>query len=148
MLALAFAFLYDLTSSVVGSQRAFEEQARKWAAERTTIAQIDEIDEYRGKQAYAVVMGKNQVGTPVIVWMNEKEIYFDTLARAVPKQSVLDAVRRGYPGGKILHVVPGLEENRPFWEAAVRDQEGRYLYIQYDFYTGKVIKTYTVQGNT
>jgi uncharacterized protein YpmB len=147
LLAVAFALLYDLTSSVVGSQRAIEEQARKWAAERTSITQIEEIDEYRGKQAYAVVMGKNRVGTPVIAWMNEKEIHFDTMEHAVTKQSVLDAVKRGYPGGKILHVVPGLEENRRFWEAAVRDQEGRYLYIQYDFYTGKVIKTYMVQGN-
>jgi uncharacterized protein YpmB len=145
VLALAFAFLYDLTSTVVGSQRSFEEQARKWALERTSITQIDEIAEYRGKQAYAVVIGKNRVGTPVIAWMNEKTIHFDTMDRAVTKESVKEAVQKGYPGAEILHIVPGMDEKRRFWEASVRDRDGKYLYIHYDFYTGKVLQSYIIQ---
>lgn len=145
LLLLAFAFVYDLASSVVAEKRSFEEQARKWAQERTSITQVDEVAEYRGQQTYTVVIGRNQVGTPLIAWMTPEKVIFDTLDRAVTKESVTEALQKGYPGAEILQIVPGLAGDRRFWEATLLDQEGKYHYIRYDFYTGQITQSYAVR---
>jgi len=142
---LGVALVYDLASSVVADKRSFEEQGRQWALERTSITHVDEVVEYRGKQAYTVVLGKNQMGTPVIAWMTADQVIFDTMDRAVTKESVMTALQKGYPGTQIQHIVPGIDGDRRFWEAAVLDQEGKYHYIHYDFYTGQIIKSYVVR---
>jgi len=146
VLAVIFAFTYDLAASVVREKRSFEDQVRAWTAERTGITEIDEILEYRGKEAYAVVIGKNRVGTPVIAWMNEKTLQFDTLERAVPHAHVEEAVRKGHPDAQIVKIVPGLDGDLRFWEVTLRETDGRFVYIHYDFYTGQVLKSYSVQA--
>ncbi len=145
VLLLVIAFLYDLTASVVADKRSIEEQGRKWAQERTSITQVDEVAEYRGQQRYTVVIGKNQMGTPLIAWMTPDKVIFDTMERAVTKESVRVALQKGYPGTEIIRIVPGLNGERRFWEATLLDQEGKYHYIHYDFYTGQIIQSYVVR---
>ncbi len=142
----ALGFTYQLTSHVIGERRAFEEQVREWTQKRTGIVQIDEIDEYRGKVSYAVVLGKNTVGTPVVAWLTKDTIEFDTMDRAISKQNVISAAQRGFPQARVLHAVPGLDNGQRFWEVTLLDSDGRYHYVHYDFTTGKVLKTYAIQG--
>jgi uncharacterized protein YpmB len=146
LVVFALGFSYHLASHVVGERHAFEEQVRAWTKSRTGIVQIDEIAEYRGTQSYAVVLGKNAVGTPVVAWMTADTLVFDTLDRAVSKQSVLAAAKQGFPKARVLHAVPGLENGQRFWEVTLLDAEGRYQYVHYDLYTGRVLKAYAIQG--
>ncbi len=142
VLLLVAAAVYHLASSVVGERHAFAEQARQWAAQRTSITQIDEIDEYRGNQAYTVVIGKNQMGVPCIAWMTPDKVVFDTLDRAVSRDSVRQAVEKGFKNARIVHITPGIDGDSRFWEAVFVDESGRYNYVYYDLYTGKVQKSY------
>lgn len=135
-------FLYHLTSSAVGEKYASEDQVRQWVKERTGISQIDEISEYRGTKVYAVVIGKNQVGTPVIAWLTPDSADFEIMDGVVTKDSVKEAVLKGDKNARILHIVPGKDDKLKFWEAVYIDQEQRYNYVYYDFWTGKVIKSY------
>lgn len=145
MFLMGIALVYDLAKSVVADKQAFEEQGRAWALERTSITQVDEVAEYRGRQSYTVVMGKNKVGTPVIAWMTPTQVFFDTMDRAVTKESVMTAVKKGYPGMEIQYIVPGIDENQRFWEVALLDAQGKYHYVHYDFYTGQITKSYVVR---
>jgi len=142
----AIGLAYHLASHVVGERHTFEEQVRAWTQSRTSIVQIDEIEEYRGTRSYAVVLGKNTAGTPAIAWMTEDTLVFDTMDQAVSKQSVLAAAQQGFPHARILHVVPGLENGQRFWEVTLLDEQGRYRYVHYDWYSGKVVKSYAIQG--
>lgn len=142
LLLTGAGFAYHLTSSVVGGRQQFEDTVRQWVQDRTTIAQIDSIDEYRGKENYAVVIGKNQAGTPVVAWMNEQKVSFDRMDLAVPRKNVEDAVYKSFPQSEITHLVPGLEKDRKFWEVTVKDKDGRFHYIQYDLFTGALQASY------
>lgn len=142
LLLLLGGFLYHLTSSAVGVKYAREEQVRQWVKDRTGITQVDEISEYRGTKTYAVVIGKNQVGTPVIAWLTQDSVDFEIMDGVVTKQSVQDAVLKGDKDAKILHIVPGKDDKQKFWEALYIDKEQRYNYVYYDFWTGKVLKSY------
>ncbi|TRY28185.1 hypothetical protein FOI68_02170 [Brevibacillus sp. LEMMJ03] len=143
-LVVALGAAYHLTSTVVGKRHDFEDQVRQWVQERTTIAQIDAIDEYRGKQAYAVVLGKNMAGTPVVAWLTADKAEFDTMDRAVSRESVEAAVKKGFPDARVLHIVPGLDENSRFWEVTLQDRDGRFHYLHYDLFSGKLLTSYII----
>ncbi|MGC5324607.1 DUF5590 domain-containing protein [Brevibacillus sp. SYSU BS000544] len=142
LLLLLGGFLYHLTSSAVGEKYASEDQVRQWVKDRTGIAQIDEISEFRGTKVYAVVIGKNHFGTPVIAWLTPDSVDFEIMDGVVTRNSVQEAVLKGDKNARILHIVPGKDDNQKFWEAVYIDQEQRYNYVYYDFKTGKVLKSY------
>jgi uncharacterized protein YpmB len=144
ILVLVLGSAYHLGATVVGKQDDFEAQVRQWVQERTTVAQIDSIDEYRGNQSYAVVLGKNQAGTPVVVWLTAETVAFDSLEKAVTRESVEAAVKKGFPDGAIRHIVPGIDEKNRFWEVTLQDQQGRFHYLHYDLFTGALLTSYVV----
>ncbi|USG63468.1 DUF5590 domain-containing protein [Brevibacillus ruminantium] len=144
LLLIVLGSAYHLSATVLGKQADFENKVRNWVQERTTITEIDSIDEYRGKQSYAVVIGKNRAGTKVIAWLTEDTIAFDTMERMVTRESVEASVKQGFPTGKILHLVPGMDENSRFWEVTLKNADGRFHYIHYDLYTGAVLTSYLV----
>jgi uncharacterized protein YpmB len=144
LVLLVVGWAYHLTSSVVSARDDFEAQVRTWTQERTTITQIDSIEEYRGKQSYAVVFGKNKAGTPVIAWLTEETTVMDRWDLAVPKENVEAAVKRDYPQGVVTAIVPGLNGERRFWEVTMKDQDGRFHYLHYDLYTGQVLTSYVL----
>lgn len=148
VLIVGAGFAYHLTSTVVGKRSDFDEQVMKWVQERTTISQVDSIDEYRGKQSYAVVLGKNQVGTPVVAWLTDKTAAFDRMDRAVPQKNVEAAVLKGFPGAKILHIVPGLDNDQRFWEVTLQDKDGRYRYLHYDLFHGGLLASYVLASGS
>lgn len=135
---------YHLAEAVVSERNDFEKQVVEWVQERTTITQIDSIDEYRGKQSYAVVIGKNQVGTPVVAWLTEESVTFDRMDLAVPRENVEAAATQSFPGASIIRIVPGLDGEQRFWEVTMRDQDGRYHYLHYDLYSGALLTSYVL----
>jgi len=148
LLVVGTGFAYHLTSSVVGERSSFDEQVRQWVQQRTTISQVESIDEYRGQQSYAVVLGKNQAGTPVVAWLTEKSAAFDRMDRAVPRKNVEQAVSKGFPGAKVTHIVPGLENDKRFWEVTLRDKDGRFRYLHYDLFSGALLASYVLSPNS
>lgn len=146
LLVVGLSSAYHLGATVVGKQKDFESQVRQWVQERTTIAQIATIDEYRGKESYAVVTGVNKAGTPVIVWMTADTIAFDTMERMVTRESVEAAVKKGFPQGEIYRIVAGIDGEKRFWEVTVRDEEGRFHYLHYDLYTGALLTSYVIHS--
>ncbi|MFD2371724.1 DUF5590 domain-containing protein [Brevibacillus sp. GCM10020057] len=144
LLVVGAGFAYHLTSFVVGGRSSFDEQVMKWVEERTTISQVESIDEYRGKQSYAVVIGKNQVGTPVVAWLTDKTAAFDRMDLAVPRKNVEEAVAKGFPGAKVTHIVPGMEGDKRFWEVTLKDKDGRFRYLHYDLFSGALLASYVL----
>jgi uncharacterized protein YpmB len=140
-IVIAAAF-YFFVSSVVNQKYTFEEQARQWAGERTRIAQIDQIAEYRGKQAYTVVMGKDADGKGLIAWMTPDETVVDPTDGIVSEEDVKQTALAAFPNGEIVHAVPGIDGYLRFWEILVIDKDGLYNYAYYDLHTGKLIKSY------
>lgn len=137
-------FAYHLTSSVAGKRQAFDEVVRQWVQDRTTITEIESIDEYRGKESYAVVLGKNKAGTSVVAWLTDKTAAFDSMERAVPRKNVEAAVQKNFPNAEIRHIVPGLDAEKRFWEVTLKDQDGRFHYLHYDLFSGALSTAYTL----
>lgn len=144
LLLIVAGWAYHLASSVVQDRHDFASKVRLWVSERTTIEEIDEIDEYRGKQSYAVVTGKNQAGTPVIAWLTEEHAVVDRLDLAVPKKNVEDAIKRSYPESHVTRIVPGIDGEQRFWEVTLEDQDGRFHYLHFNLYTGELLTSYVL----
>ncbi|GED66716.1 hypothetical protein BRE01_04180 [Brevibacillus reuszeri] len=137
-------FAYHLTSSVAEERQAFNGVVQQWVKDRTTITEIESIDEYRGKESYAVVLGKNQAGTQVVAWLTDKTAAFDTMERAVPRKNVEEAVLKNFPNAEIRHIVPGLDNEKRFWEVTLKDQNGRFHYLHYDLFSGALLASYAL----
>ncbi|WP_400163742.1 DUF5590 domain-containing protein [Brevibacillus sp. TJ4] len=146
LLLVAGGFGYHLTSAVVSKKQDFEQQVEQWVRERTTIAEIESIDEYRGKQHYAVVIGKNKVGTSVVAWLTEDEVAFDRMDLAVPRENVEAAIAQNYPDAGMVRMVPGLDGDKRFWEVTVQDKDGRFHYLHYDLFTGELLTSYVLSS--
>ena len=141
---LTAGWAYHLTSTVAAERTNFEKQVLEWVEKRTTIVEIESIDEFRGKESYAVVIGKNQAGTPVVAWLSEARVFLDRIDLAVPRENVEAAVSQNFPGADIVRIVPGLEGEQRFWEVTLRDQGGRYRYLHYDLFTGALLASYVL----
>lgn len=144
ILLLGGFFASHLMYSVVAEKRDFEQQAREWALSRTAITEIEEVYEYRGTTNCAVVIGKNKQGAEAIAWLTKDSLYYDTLDGKVNKQSVTEAVTKHFAAYKTMQIVPGIENKQPFWEVVLKHPNGDYLYLYYDFYTGKMFKSFTI----
>ncbi|AIG26282.1 MULTISPECIES: DUF5590 domain-containing protein [Brevibacillus] len=138
------ASLYQLLSSLLSERHTLEAEARALVAEKTNIAEIDTIEEYRGREAYIVVTGKNKVGTPVVAWFSKEHVTFDLLEKAFPRTKVKQVAEASYPGAQIERIVPGLEGDKKLWEVTLVDKQNRYNYVYYDFLTGQKIRAYTL----
>lgn len=135
-----------LAYSVVAEKRDFARQAEEWALSRTAISDVEEVFEYRGTTHCAVVIGKNRQGSKAIAWLTKDWVYYDTLDGKVTQESVAKAVAQGFSGYQVIHIVPGIENRKPLWEALLKNQEGSYLYVYYDFYNGQIIKSFTIHS--
>lgn len=144
LIVLAGGFSTHLLYSVVAEKRDFEQQAREAALAHTAITQIDEVYEYRGTTTCAVVIGKNQQGTQAIAWITKDSTFYDTMDGKLTKASVADAVAKHFPNDEVMHIVPGIEEKKPFWEIVLKNPNGDYSYLYYDFSTGQVTKSFTI----
>ncbi|MGN7468988.1 cell wall elongation regulator TseB-like domain-containing protein [Brevibacillus sp. SAFN-007a] len=144
LLVTGTGMTYHLTASVAGERKQFETTVREWVQTRTTIAEIESIDEYRGTESYAVVIGKNQAGTPVVAWMTAEKVTFDRMDLAVPRKNVEEAVSKAFPQSVITHIVPGLEKDKKFWEVTLKDANGRYRYLHYDLFSGALLASYVL----
>lgn len=144
LLVTGAGFAYHLTASVAGERNQFEATVREWVQARTTIDEIESIDEYRGTESYAVVIGKNNAGTPVVAWMTAEKVAFDRMDLAVPRKNVEEAVSKAFPQSEITHIVPGLEKDKKFWEVTVKDANGRYHYLHYDLFSGALLASYVL----
>lgn len=148
IVVLGGAVTTHLLYSVVAEKRDFEQQAREAALAKTAITQIDEVYEYRGTTTCAVVIGKNQQGIPAIAWLTKDSTIYDTMAGKLTKDSVAQAVAKHFPNEELMHIVPGIEEKKPFWEVVLKNPNGNYSYLYYDFYTGQVTKSFTIHPPT
>ncbi|MGO0061053.1 cell wall elongation regulator TseB-like domain-containing protein [Brevibacillus fluminis] len=137
-------FSSHLLYSVVAEKRDFEQAARDWAVANTAITQVDEVYEYRGTTTCTVVIGKNQQGTRAIAWKTKDSTFFDTMDGKLTKESVADAVTKHFPNDQVVHIVPGIEDKKPFWEVVLKNPSGDYTYLYYDFSTGQVTKSFTI----
>lgn len=136
-----------LLYSVVAEKRSFEAQAREWALSRTAITQIDEVYEYRGSTTSAVVIGKNQQGTSAIAWLTKDTLTYDTMDGKLTKENVSQSAAKHFPAQEVVRIVPGIENKKPFWEAVLKDPNGDYSYLYYDFYTGQMTKSFTIHSS-
>jgi len=144
LVLFAAGWAYHLTSSVAAERTEFEKQVQEWVEKRTEISEIESIDEYRGKESYAVVIGKNRAGTPVVVWLTEEKTVIGRMDLAVPRENVEAAIAQNFPGAEEVRIVPGLDGDQRFWEVTLKDQDGRYHYLHYDLYTGALLTSYVL----
>lgn len=144
-LLLLVAFAYHLSSSVVADRNDFMEKAEQWARQRTSLKEITEIQEFRGKESYAVLMGKNVAGTPIIIWINEESVQMELLNEVYPREKIIQSVQSRYPGAVMQHAVAGLDGDQRFWEIVFMDEQSRYHYQYYDLYTGQILRSYRLQ---
>lgn len=114
-------------------------------AQKTPITKVEEVDVYYGKDECIVVQGKDAKGNALMAWFVKDKVEVDNMNRLVTKKSVIEALKKSKSNIKILHVTPGKEGDKKFWEVVFLDQNEKYNYYYIDMYTGKLISTYLLE---
>ncbi|MCA1030481.1 DUF5590 domain-containing protein [Bacillus timonensis] len=122
-----------------------EEIAVEIAREKASIVTVDEVYTYYGSKEYQVVIGHNDKGENVIVWVPERKdkIVSRLNSQGVTKKSVLKKLYEERKPKKIKSVKLGIERNIPIWEVIYYDQNDRLTYYYSDFQTGNFLKRTT-----
>ena len=136
--------VYFLLEGLLTERRAIEAESQSYIVQKTTITQIDYIDEYRGKEVYKVVIGKDDKGTSLISWFNDKKTVTEELQNGIPHEEINQKALKEYPGAVVKRIVPGLEGEQKLWEVTLLDKDKRYNYVYYDFTTGTLLRAYTL----
>jgi uncharacterized protein YpmB len=135
-----FSFLSHLNGVTEDIQAKGESLARS-----TPIKKVDEVDLYYGKEECIVVQGKDAKGNPLMAWFINGKAEVDDARKLVTKKSVIDTLKKTNSSIKILHVTPGKEGDKKFWEVVFLDKNEKYNYYYIDMYTGKLISTFYLE---
>ncbi|HBI04902.1 MAG TPA: hypothetical protein DDY49_12840 [Paenibacillaceae bacterium] len=134
------SFIFHLNGVVDDIQAQGESLARS-----TPIKQVDEVDVYYGKEQCIVVQGKDAKGNPLMAWFINGKSEVDDAKKLVTRKSVVDTLKKSNSKIKILHVTPGKEGAKKFWEVVFLDKNEKYNYYYIDMYTGKLISTFLLE---
>ncbi|MGG3842245.1 DUF5590 domain-containing protein [Anoxybacillus kestanbolensis] len=142
---LLFAALWayvDAYSDALSSKNADEQRAIK-QAEQKGIVEVTDVYTYRGSDVYVVVIGKNDEGEQMIVWVTEKGKVVDVrhVSEGITRQQALSAVQPYHPK-TVVSVKLGMEKGIPLWEITYIDERDRYSFYYVRFEDGAFLKRY------
>lgn len=117
-----------------------KKEAESLALRSGQVTTITDVQPYNGTSTLVTVIGKNEEGKQVAVFVQEteEEKYKEVkLKDGITAKEAMKIVQDEQKPAKILHVLLGLEENEPIWEVAFKSESGKLNYVYIQFYDGK-----------
>jgi uncharacterized protein YpmB len=120
-------------------------QAEEMALSQSVLTRVDEANHFAGEESFFVFQGPDALNQLALVWvsLHTNEIHTEYAADGVTKEEVLKKVYSEHPQSKLQRIVPGKLGSDWVWEVFFLSlEEDRYVYQYYDFYSGKLLRTY------
>lgn len=124
-----------------------ERTAIRWALELTSMTEVDHVEYFAGATNFTIVFGNNDIGEPLIVWVNDERIHEEMASDGVVKSTIRKRVIERHGTVDFVHITPGELGDQWVWEVFYKKQDTQGTRHYYDYYTfkdGQWIDTYTL----
>ncbi|MDR7072510.1 DUF5590 domain-containing protein [Fictibacillus barbaricus] len=146
VLLLASWQAYYLYNQVQAKPAKKEAEAVEIAKKEKGLVSISHVDHFYKNETYYVVEGKNEHGTNMIVWVDQKKKVTSEIAKAgLSEGQMINYVKQNYDAQKIIDSRLGMEDDIPLWEVIFIDSKDRYTYYYGYFDTGKRYEIYRLK---
>lgn len=133
----------NLITSAVRAGESVDQNLILKGIKGTPLTTVTKAQYYFGTEPLIILFGKDRIGQEMVVWMREDGtiLHYDWQKNGITESVVLQLIKENHSVGRLIHIVPGIENGIYLWEALFRTKEGHYQYLYYDFNTGTFLRS-------
>jgi uncharacterized protein YpmB len=140
---ISFSWIYQIA---MGQKEEGHEAAIERAKKQASIAQVEQVDTFVGKEKQFIVEGKNKQNEAIYVWVpasKKEKVIAKKAKEGITSNQAVQAVQKENTISKLKNVQLAREGDVLLWEVTYLNENNQYSFSYVDFTTGRVEKNLT-----
>ncbi|CAI7727993.1 MULTISPECIES: cell wall elongation/penicillin-binding protein regulator TseB [Bacillus] len=140
---ISFSWIYQIA---MGQKEEGHEAAIERAKKQASLAQVEQVDTFVGKEKQFVVEGKNKQNEAIYVWVpasKKEKVIAKKAKEGITSNQAVQAVQKENTISKLKNVQLAREGDVLLWEVTYLNENNQYSFSYVDFTTGRVEKNLT-----
>ncbi|MCY7686754.1 DUF5590 domain-containing protein [Bacillus altitudinis] len=140
---ISFSWIYQIA---MGQKEEGHEAAIERAKKQASLAQVEQVDTFVGKEKQFIVEGKNKQNEAIYVWVpasKKEKVIAKRAKEGITSNQAVQAVQKENTISKLKNVQLAREGDVLLWEVTYLNENDQYSFSYVDFTTGRVEKNLT-----
>jgi len=140
---ISFSWIYQMA---MGQKEEGHEAAIERAKKQASLAQVEQVDTFVGKEKQFIVEGKNKQNEAIYVWVpasKKEKVIAKKAKEGITSTQAVQAVQKENTISKLKNVQLAREGDVLLWEVTYLNENNQYSFSYVDFTTGRVEKNLT-----
>ncbi|MGE7658703.1 cell wall elongation/penicillin-binding protein regulator TseB [Bacillus altitudinis] len=140
---ISFSWIYQMA---MGQKEEGHESAIERAKKQASLAQVEQVDTFVGKEKQFIVEGKNKQNEAIYVWVpasKKEKVIAKKAKEGITSNQAVQAVQQENTISKLKNVQLAREGDVLLWEVTYLNENNQYSFSYVDFTTGRVEKNLT-----
>ncbi|AKC66403.1 DUF5590 domain-containing protein [Bacillus altitudinis] len=140
---ISFSWIYQMA---MGQKEEGHEAAIERAKKQASLAQVEQVDTFVGKEKQFIVEGKNKQNEAIYVWVpasKKEKVIAKKAKEGITSNQAVQAVQKENTISKLKNVQLAREGDVLLWEVTYLNENNQYSFSYVDFTTGRVEKNLT-----
>lgn len=140
---ISFSWIYQMA---MGQKEEGHEAAIERAKKQSSLAQVEQVDTFVGKEKQFIVEGKNKQNEAIYVWVpasKKEKVIAKKAKEGITSNQAVQAVQKENTISKLKNVQLAREGDVLLWEVTYLNENNQYSFSYVDFTTGRVEKNLT-----
>ncbi|MDX2365388.1 cell wall elongation/penicillin-binding protein regulator TseB [Bacillus altitudinis] len=140
---ISFSWIYQIA---MGQKEEGHQAAIERAKKQASLAQVEQVDTFVGKEKQFIVEGKNKQNEAIYVWVpasKKEKVIAKKAKEGITSNQAVQAVQKENTISKLKNVQLAREGDVLLWEVTYLNENNQYSFSYVDFTTGRVEKNLT-----
>ncbi|ALM28896.1 cell wall elongation/penicillin-binding protein regulator TseB [Bacillus altitudinis] len=140
---ISFSWIYQMA---MGQKEEGHEAAIERAKKQSSLAQVEQVDTFVGKEKQFIVEGKNKQNDAIYVWVpasKKEKVIAKKAKEGITSNQAVQAVQKENTISKLKNVQLAREGDVLLWEVTYLNENNQLSFSYVDFTTGRVEKNLT-----
>ncbi|KAJ0071797.1 cell wall elongation/penicillin-binding protein regulator TseB [Bacillus altitudinis] len=140
---ISFSWIYQMA---MGQKEEGHEAAIERAKKQASLAQVEQVDTFVGKEKQFIVEGKNKQNDAIYVWVpasKKEKVIAKKAKEGITSNQAVQAVQKENTISKLKNVQLAREGDVLLWEVTYLNENNQLSFSYVDFTTGRVEKNLT-----
>ncbi|MED0849396.1 cell wall elongation/penicillin-binding protein regulator TseB [Bacillus altitudinis] len=140
---ISFSWIYQMA---MGQKEEGHQAAIERAKKQASLAQVEQVDTFVGKEKQFIVEGKNKQNEAIYVWVpasKKEKVIAKKAKEGITSNQAVQAVQKENTISKLKNVQLAREGDVLLWEVTYLNENNQYSFSYVDFTTGRVEKNLT-----
>ncbi|MEH7775229.1 cell wall elongation/penicillin-binding protein regulator TseB [Bacillus altitudinis] len=140
---ISFSWIYQIA---MGQKEEGHQAAIERAKKQASLAQVEQVDTFVGKEKQFIVEGKNKKNEAIYVWVpasKKEKVIAKKAKEGITSTQAVQAVQKENTISKLKNVQLAREGDVLLWEVTYLNENDQYSFSYVDFTTGRVEKNLT-----